>query len=296
MITTLANFANLNIESYLSFANYYFETTLVAAPASNGGSFLNDYYDDEGWWAMAWVRIYDLTQNSTYLDAASTIFDDMRNGEGATCGGHWWSKDNDANTAIGNELYLAVAASLANRIPDQKSTYQDIATREYNWFIGSGMLNSNNTFNDGLDLSTCEPEGTVYTYNQGVILGALIEMNRLTNNQTYLDTASLVAHGAIAHLTDSNGILTEPGYPNPTDTTGAMFKGVFARNLGYLQSMAPDDAYVTFLKQNADAIWSEDRQGDGQIGPAWQGPYQEASAASQDSALDCLVAAASVTE
>ncbi len=244
---------------------------------------------------MAWIRVYDLTQNSTYLDVASTIFEDMRKGDNATCGGHWWSKDETANTAIGNELYLATAASLANRVPDQRSTYADIATNEYNWFIGSGMLHPNNTITDGLYLSTCEPEGPIYSYNQGVILGALIEMYRLTQNQTYLDTACNIADAAMENLTDENGVLTDIGYPSPPDPTGAQFKGVFARNLGYLQSMAPRDTFVAFLQRNADAIWTEDRQDDGQIGPFWQGPYFNASAATQGSALDCLAAAAAVT-
>ena len=294
MITTLADLTELDTNSFLPVSTYYFRTTFAAAQASNGGSFINDFYDDEGWWAMAWIKVYDITQNSTYLDAAKDIFDDMENGADATCGGHWWSKDNDANTAIGNELYLSVAASLANRVADQKAYYEDIATKEVDWFLNSGLINENNTINDGLDLSDCAPTGTVYTYNQGVILGALIEMNKLTSNQSYLETASSIAHGAIDHLTDSNGILTEPGYPGPPDTTGSQFKGVFARNLAVLQSVAADDAYVSFLQKNADAIWSEDRENGGMLGPDWQGPYFDASAASQSSAIDCLIGAAAV--
>ncbi|KAK3055381.1 hypothetical protein LTR09_003935 [Extremus antarcticus] len=296
MISTLANFASLDWDNYFPIANHFFETTLVAAPQSNNGTFINDYYDDEGWWAMAWLRVYDLTQNSTYLDAAKEIFVDMQTGENATCGGHWWSKDYDDNVAIGNELYLAVAASLANRVPDQKSTYQDIAMKEYDWFISAGLINSNNTINDGLDLSTCEPGGIVWSYNQAAILGALIEMYRLTSNSTYLDTASSIAHGTIDHLTDAGGILTDFGDPGPMDLTTSQFKGVFARNLGYLQSVAPDDAYIIFLQKNADAIWSKARQEDGRIGAAWQGPYFNASAPSQSSALDCLVAATAVSD
>ena len=270
----------------------------VTAKEFNGGNWLNDFYDDEGWWALALIRCYDLTQSGGYLLDAQAIFEDQLTGNDATCGGHWWSKDKTANTAIGNALYLAIGASLASRGATRDGTsYQQYAEEEFTWWYSSALMASNNTFQDGLELSTCKPkpDSPVFTYNQGVILGAMVELNKATSNQTYLDYASKVAHGAIDHLTDSNGILTEVGYPGPPDVTAAMFKGVFARNLGYLQTAAGDDAYVTFLQNNADTIWKKDRQDDGQLGPDWQGPMFTPNAASQGSALDCLVAAAAAT-
>jgi hypothetical protein len=63
--------------------------------ASRGFSgFINNYYDDEGWWALAWVRAFDVTGNTQYLTMAESIFTDMRGGVNGTCGGGiWWSKD-----------------------------------------------------------------------------------------------------------------------------------------------------------------------------------------------------------
>jgi len=38
---------------------------------------------------MAWIKVYDVTQDAKYLDAAKDIFTDLLTGLGATCGGQW---------------------------------------------------------------------------------------------------------------------------------------------------------------------------------------------------------------
>lgn len=55
----------------------------------------SDFYDDEGWWALAWIKAYDLTRNQDYLTAAEGLFEDMSNGLNTKCGGTamYWDKD-----------------------------------------------------------------------------------------------------------------------------------------------------------------------------------------------------------
>ena len=45
-------------------------------PRANNG-FLNNYYDDEGWWALGWIAAFDLTQDADYLNIAISIFNDV---------------------------------------------------------------------------------------------------------------------------------------------------------------------------------------------------------------------------
>lgn len=53
-----------------------------AHPAQGANSvdpsaWLDGYYDDDGWWALAWIAAYDITHNRNYLTLAEGIFDDM---------------------------------------------------------------------------------------------------------------------------------------------------------------------------------------------------------------------------
>lgn len=194
--------------------------------------FINDYYDDEGWWALAWIRAFDVTGKSAYLSVAESIFADMRGGVNSTCsGGIWWNKDRTYKNAIANELYLSVAASLANRVPgSSRAMYLDIGKTQWAWFRGSGMINDNNLVNDGLDIyanGTCVNNGeTTWTYNQGVVLGGLVELYKATGNSSLLDEAVAIAEAAINALS-VGGILHEP-CEDDCGADGSQFKGMIS--------------------------------------------------------------------
>ncbi|KAK7704823.1 hypothetical protein SLS64_008171 [Diaporthe eres] len=212
------------------------------------------------------------------------------------------SRENESNGRehpVANELYLSVAASLANRAAGSDS-YLSIARDEWDWFKGSGMINENNLINDGLDINpdgSCSNNGdTVWSYNQGVILGGLVELSKATGDSEYLSEATSIAEAAIEALSE-NGILHESCEPNDCGADGSQFKGIFMRNLYYLQLEAPQDSFRSFILDNADSIWNNDRNSSDFLGLVWSGPPSAGgfpNASTQSSALDTLVAAGAV--
>jgi predicted alpha-1,6-mannanase (GH76 family) len=263
-------------------------------------NFLNHFYDDEGWWALAWVKAYDLTGETRYLDMAKTIFADMTTGWDNTCdGGVWWNKDRHYKNAIANELFLTLAARLHQRTwgDEGPRSYLDWAEREWAWFQASGMIDADNRINDGLNQACQNNHGTTWTYNQGVILGGLVELSAATGDATLIDHATSIADAALATLTNTDGVLVEPCEPS-CGGDGSQFKGIFVRNLSvlYEAARARDDAthaarYRRFITRNADAIWTRGRNTSYQLGLRWAGPFDSADASRQSSAMDALNAA-----
>lgn len=294
-LTAIADLASLDWDQFGSTAKWYFDNTFKAAKADNGGVWTNHYYDDGGWWAMCWIRAYDLTNDQRYLDAAKDIFEDYLTALGTDCGGVYWSKDREYEASIANELFLETAASLANRVKNPTTDYRNYAQGNLDWMMGAGLVTDKNVITDGITEDACQAGGAVFTYNQGVILGGLVEMTKLTNDNAHTDNAHRIAGGALDYLTDDQGILREKEWPGELDETGAQFKGIFVRKLAELHRASPRDRYADFLRKNADAIWTNARGGDGTVGSKWQGPHDEPSMATQSSALDLLVAAARVS-
>ena len=216
----------------------------------------------------------------------------MKTGWGAPCGGLWWDKAHTYNGAIENELFLTVAAKLANRVPpSQKPYFLDWALEEWDFFRRSGMINGHLNINNGLDLTTCQNDnGTIWSYSQGVILGGLLELHRANPNDVYLMAAELIAIAGINYLSDEDGILHEPCEPN-CGNDGPQFKGIFLRNLQYLQEAIPNEIIDKFIVRIAQSIWDKDRGDGDELGLLWSGPFAEATASTQSSALDALVAA-----
>jgi predicted alpha-1,6-mannanase (GH76 family) len=296
-ITVLGNYEQLTGSAAY---DSVFANTFTAAQSQHA-NFVNSYYDDDGWWALAWIEAYDVTGNTQYLDMAETIFATISGAWDSTCGGGvWWSTSKTYKNAIANELFLSIAAKLANRTTGSaRAGYLSWAQKEWSWFKASGMINAQNLVNDGLNSShpnACTSNGaTTWTYNQGLILGGLVELNTAAKDPALLPQAQAIASAAIRNLV-KNGILTEPG--TLTGGDAPQFKGIFMRNLMALYAAAPDPEYKAFADANAASILAHDRNGDEsndwQFGGLWQGPFDSADATRQTSAIDALLAAAAM--
>jgi len=133
-----------------------------------------------------------------------------------------------------------------------------------------------------------------WTYNQGIILGALVELHTTnTEDTTYLTTASHIAKAAIQTFTNSTtNVIQESCDPDSCDANSTQFKGIFIRNLAVLNAAAPDDAYEKVIKASAESIWRNDRDlANDELGEAWTGPVSLVDASTHSSAMDALVAA-----
>lgn len=198
--------------------------------------FINAFYDDEGWWALAWLDAYDLTGEDAYLAAANDIFLDMAAGWDEYWGGgiYWGKYDGRPDrtgasavprgwaggykNAIANELFVAVAAGLGvryrGRSPAAPATraapadpaqpdYLDWARRGWAWFssappAGVAMINEAGLVNDSPNQHGVNDNSqSVWSYNQGVILSGLRELTELSGDQAYLGWAEKIADAFI---------------------------------------------------------------------------------------------------
>lgn len=290
---------------------------LMFAQQNVSGILDSHSYDDSAWISLAWLRAYELTGRTPYLDRARQFFDMIvREAWDDTCGGgFYWAGDAEGGglrykNAITNELAMVVALRLREHAPDKAAAGELLAwaQRTWAWFNSSGMILSGELprVSDGLadDCSRQSIEG--YTYNQGVILaalGMLHEASQCPRERTQLiELADALAAATIdsGHYT-VDGVLVETCEPDSCDESQAEFKGIFVRYLRqYLDAVGSatphHEAFRAFLARNADAVWSQARRAPAVLGLQWSGPapaedLPEHGPVTQTSALGALLAA-----
>jgi predicted alpha-1,6-mannanase (GH76 family) len=275
------------------------ETTFGAAQRRKPG-FLNSYFDDNGWWALAWIDAYDLTGDGRYLDAARTIFAHNLTGWDDTCGGGlWWNTERKYKNAITNELFITQAALLHQRTLRHRTQgdreYLSWALRGWDWLTARALIGPGGLINDGLTADCANNGAITWTYNQGVVLGGLAALHDITGDLAYLRHGEFIADATLSGLTSPLGILTEPCEPNRCDGDQTQFKGIFVRYLHEFCLRSDRQAYRAFILANADSIWDNARNAANQFGLRWAGPFDKADASRQTSALEAIVAATALT-
>ena len=259
-------------------------------------------YDDMQWWSLAYLEAGVAFDDDALIASGRKIFDYVWNKayDATTCGGGlWWSARRSYKNAITNELALANAALLARR----DASYVGKAVAQWQWFEASGMISSATSATaglvaDGLDVdslnkTTCRSNAApacctgFYSYNQGVLLGALADLWHVTRNESLLLAANFTASSAIAALSSTggiDGILLEKATGVDSEDH-ALFKGIFARNVRKLADALLDAAqtnadlrisgmrFLAFLDVNARSLLAHARDAkSGMFSALWEGP------------------------
>jgi hypothetical protein len=208
------------------------------------------YYDDNAWVGLAAVRHYDLTGESHLLRLARRVFEFVVSGwstEGswAAPGGIRWreQKASRSRNTCSNAPAAELGAAISGRTGDGEALRW--AVRIYDW-VRSALL-ADDLYHDRI-----APDGgvesTIWTYNQGTMIGAGVLLAELTGERRYLDDAVATASAAQSRFSLATHL-----------AQGAAFSAVYFRNLLLLDRTAPDPAYRAMAEAYGDAMWEQVR-------------------------------------
>ncbi|GGB03912.1 glycoside hydrolase family 76 protein [Mucilaginibacter rubeus] len=232
-------------------------SSLLAGIKTTNGGLSNNFYDDMEWLDLATLRAYNATKDAAYLTAAHTLWTDIQTGENSNQGGGiaWRKNQLDYKNTPAN----APAIIFAARLYALEKNEADLATakRLYTW-LKKTLLDPSGIIWDGINANG---DGQIskwkFTYNQGVFIGASLELYHVTKDAAYLTDAVNTANASINDTDISpGGILKSEGQGD-----GGLFKGILIRYLTLL-ALDPDIAetdrtkFISFLKFNAETLYT----------------------------------------
>jgi hypothetical protein len=229
------------------------ETAGVPPPAlpSYSGSVVPpagvSYYDDNEWIGIELMRLYKLRHEPAVLERAEQIMQFVTSGWQANpklaCpGGVPFSNspsNTDRNTVTdgpGAELALQLYRVSGNPV------YLQFAQTAYEW-VRACLMQPSQLYSDHIrQHGLIDP--TLWSYNQGSMIGAGVLLYQATGDSAYLYQARQTAKAALAYFTLER-LLGE----NP------FFVAVYLRNLMYLDSVTHDPPGGRLAQQYIDYVW-----------------------------------------
>jgi predicted alpha-1,6-mannanase (GH76 family) len=198
----------------------------------NFGRWSNEYYDDMAWLGLAAHRI-GLTA------PLAVILSELRSAwtpEGG--GGIWWRKGDRFKNTPSN----GPAAILHARVGEQ-----DRARELLDWLATTLVDPETGLVWDGIHVDRREIVTAIYTYCQGVFLGACLELSAM-------DSAARTVRAVAAHCAPGGVLRGQRG------GDGGLFAGILARYLALaakrLPRSAEADAARGLVLASAEACWS----------------------------------------
>ncbi|WP_459383795.1 glycoside hydrolase family 76 protein [Arthrobacter humicola] len=221
---------------------------------------VNNYYDDMAWLALATLRLDKLAEdtrkhtgrerNAKVLQSLTLQFDSASTDD--LGGGTFWSTKRDFKNTPATAPVALYYARTGNRTKAQ-SLLDWLDARLYE--PGQGL------YRDGLRISgTGEAvlEETIYTYNQGPVLGALLELGGEPN----LGRAAALVDAVAGHLTQPAPLLGRTAAVLRCEGTGdgGLFTGILVRYLALaaVDERLPAETRATaaaLVNDTAEALW-----------------------------------------
>ena len=244
----------------------------------------NRYNDDKAWLALAWNRalVAEGFKRTAALDALE--FDLLANIDPITGVLPWRT----------GETFYNVPSNGPSAILFARTGRLDKARQITDW-VFDNLLTETGLLNDGLRMRMNGPEivEKLYTYNQGTIMGASLEIalalradvglsstepidsfefsERADASVFYITHIRAVVQAVALHLASPQGVLGGP-LVESGEGDGGLFKGILARYLAEVAVRLPEDSReniatkkvaARLVMASAESLWSHRLEVDG---------------------------------
>jgi uncharacterized protein YyaL (SSP411 family) len=216
----------------------------------------NAYFDDAGWWGVAYLDAYRATGNQRWLwDAGRVLSYINRYGWDPVNGGMWWDTAKEYKTSEPLAAATLIAAELY-RI-QHKKYYLQLATKYLAW----ADAKTRNPQAENL-YGRNATDGTVMDYVEGMMIDAHVQLCIATKQQSYCNAAESLAEGSLEHFP-----VLHPWTPEP-DT-------IYLKGMLDLYDYDHNPTWYALAYANAESAKDDARDDTGWWSKDWWGDWAD---------------------
>ena len=231
----------------------------------------NAYFDDNGWWGVAFLDAYRATGNKAWLTQANRalMFMDRYGWDSDNGGGMWWDTDKHHKTSEPLAAGTLIAASLYHFT--HKAQYLKIAKKYLAWANAHTVDKKTGLY--GRNAS----DKTVMNYVEGMMVAAHAELCKATKQQTYCTKARKLANAAL------NSFPIDADWAPETDA-------VYLRWMLHLYELDGNSRWYALVYRNAKRAVASARDNDGLWSLRWDGTWAKPGLLRTQAGTLCLLA------
>lgn len=268
----------------------------------------NTYYDDENWMALALTRAYQITQPDpaagenplNYLNTAESLYADIMGAVVKDSGGNFagirWHYGQNGRATASNAGPVITGMMLAKLTGN--SAYRNFALKAYDFWFNRMVDKSLYRVADFLN-----SDGSViwadWSYDNGLMVGAALQLYKATGNSMYLTQARGFANYMVVHesvSTKYGPVLKEVVCGNNCTGDATQFKGIALRYLIDLLAVdSANSAVRNLVNATVASVWYASRSTQtGLFGIRWEADLPAFNLGTQNSAALALGNAAAL--
>lgn len=262
---------------------YYFDLIEAFYNMIDKNGWYRPFFDDMNWMALGLLRAYALNKNPKYLNKATELYNIIAYQWDETCccpkdkgnttcvtGGLWWNLEHTQKATAAN----AGPVILASRLYEitKNNDQREFAKKVYTYWWNNMVDPISHQVCDNIEAETAEKRWWKYTYNEGLMIGAGLALERIFDDSTYLQNSYKIAEFVFGNEVTSENVL----YDKDGECSGDCqeFKGIAFRYLALLYARDRSHSRLKkILDDSAASIWNRARNIEEQtFATNWSGP------------------------
>jgi len=172
-------------------------------------------------------------------------------------GGIWWDKVHSEKATASNGGPIVLAARLYQATLN--ITYLQFAEEVYAYWWQEMVNHTTGHVCDHIDLDGYRVCDWEFTYNEGIMIGAAVELFKSTHNATYLSHSSTILHFVTEMEIEPcpyGNVLSDGGHCNGDCVE---FKGIAYRYISEYYQVTEDKKARNLIIASANSIWNLSR-------------------------------------